>query len=358
MGHEVLVVTGGGRGLRSREVVNGVEVARVSRVASKDRATHNALAMLMYLVFGAFYLLTRRRRLKEFDVINTHFALPTGPLGWLAARMLSLPQVLTIIGGDIYDPSKRGSPHRHWHWRVVNRWLMRSADRIIAISSDTKRRAVEHYGIRAPIEVSNYGFLPASAAAAGPPRPKGTFQLVAVGRLVERKGFEYLIRAMPLLPSEVHLWIIGDGPLADSLTALARDLAVDDRVALLGYLPPSEILAHLHSADCFVLSSLHEGLGIVVQEAMYSGLPVVATDNGGQVDLITHERNGLLVPVADPRALADAIGRIVTDPALARSMGQVNRRDIEGFFMSHKGEEYLAIFRSLMAARHERLVGS
>jgi glycosyltransferase involved in cell wall biosynthesis len=355
-GHLVRVVTEGRRDLPARDVVNGVELVRASHAASKDRATHNTVAMLMYLVFGSLYVLANRLDLRKFDVINTHFVLPTGPLGWLAARVLSLPQVLTIIGGDIYDPSKRGSPHLHWYWRALNRWLIGSAERVIAISTDTKRRAIELYGIRTSITVSNYGFLPPLESGPGPERRENVFQLVAIGRLVERKGFQFLIRAMPLLPPEIRLWIIGDGPLAESLNALAKSLGVGDRVSLLGYLPPPDILAHLRSADCFVLSSLHEGLGIVVQEAMYSGLPVVATDNGGQVDLIKHGRNGLLVAVADSHALADAIGRLASDMQLARTMGEHNRHDIEAFLMSHKCEEYLAVFRSVLDSRHEALL--
>ena len=94
----------------------------------------------------------------------SHFALPTGPLGWLASKVLRLPNVLTIIGGDIYDPTKKSSPHRHSYWRAINRRLINAADDVIAISSDTRHRAEQHYGITRPIEVVPYRFRPLHAS--------------------------------------------------------------------------------------------------------------------------------------------------------------------------------------------------
>jgi len=353
-GHRVAVLTGGAEGLPARETREGVEIVRVTTLGRKDRATATNLAMLTYNLSGLLHVLAHRRRLREFDVLNTHFSIPTGPLGWAAARLLGRPQVLTIIGGDIYDPTKRSSPHRSRVLRRVNAWIIDAADRVVAISSDTRARAERHYRIRSPIQVIIYGFTPAVGPREGRgpvdlPSAEGRFRLISVGRLVERKGFDHLIRALARLPDEVELLLVGDGPLEAELKTLSRAEGVEERVRFLGFQTREAIHALLRRADCYVLSSLHEGLGIVVQEAMDAGLPVVATDNGGQVDLIRSPRNGLLVPPGDPVALAEAIRAVRDDPALADSMRRNNLADIRELNMESNSERYLDLFRELLA---------
>jgi glycosyltransferase involved in cell wall biosynthesis len=350
-GHEVTVVTSHADGLARRERVNGVDVVRVPTWGKKDRATSTGLSMAAYLLTGALHLLRHRATYRRIDILNTHFAVPTGPLGWLAGKLLRRPNVLTIIGGDIYDPTKSTSPHRHLILRKLNSFLMNAADRVIAISSDTRGRAERHYRVRRPIAVVNYAFLPPEGGVSVPPLAPDRYHLISVGRLIERKGFPYLIRALPLLPPDVHLLLLGDGPLDAELRRLAAELGVADRITFLGYRSTEEIHGWLRRADCYVLSSLHEGLGIVVQEAMYAGLPVVATDEGGQVDLIRTGRNGLLVKPGSAEQLAGAIDQLYRDRELGRTMGRNNRMDIEQYLAGPNSELYVTAFRELIAER-------
>lgn len=227
--------------------------------------------------------------------------------------------------------------------------IINSAADVVAISSDTKKRAEEHYKVRKDIKVINYGFDPPKGSgsrrdALGLSERK--YYLIAVGRLVKRKGFEYLLHSLRGLPAEIHLLLVGDGPEEGELREVALQAGVSERVSFLGYQTRERIWEYLLAADCFVLSSLHEGLGIVVQEAMCAGLPVVATDNGGQVDLIRDGRNGILVQPMDSAALASAIERIYTDRETAAEMGRNNRTDIERCHMSVNSLEYIRIFRN------------
>lgn len=362
-GHEVTVLTSGTSRVSRVCDESGVRVVRVATVGKPDRATSSMLSMVSYLVVGAFHLFVNQRTLTDLDIVNTHFSLPTGPLGLLAARILGVPQVLTIIGGDIYDPARKNSPHRSGVLRMVNRYLIAAADRVIAISSDTEKRARQHYGVERPIRVINYGFEPLKKPEEAPrvsdmvgrdlseEELGKLFHLISVGRLVARKGFAYLIRALAQLPKEVRLLLVGDGPLEEELRHVAIEAGVEDRIRWLGYQPREMVYGYLKLADCFVLASLHEGLGIVVQEAMYAGLPIVATNNGGQVDLVEAPRNGLLVEPERPGALAVAIESIRTDPALAKAMGRNNREDILEYDVVNKSEEYLQVFRDALSER-------
>jgi glycosyltransferase involved in cell wall biosynthesis len=257
--------------------------------------------------------------------------------------------VLTIIGGDLYDPSKASSPHRHGVLRAMNRRLMNDADRVVAISTDTRYRAQEFYSVTRPIEVIPYGFHPPGSARRSAGTSNGEeFALVAVGRLVKRKGFSFLIEAVSRLPDQVKLRLVGDGPLDAELRALARERGVENRVEFLGFQDRQSILELMSNSDCFVLSSLHEGLGIVVQEAMFSGLPIVATDEGGQVDLVSDGEGGFLIKPGDSGALADAVRRVMMDPGLAETFGSHNQARIRQLTGEAMSAEYLALFHELL----------
>ncbi len=346
-GHTVTVLTSWDRGLKRRERLRGVDLIRVPTFGKKNRATATNLSMLCYLAFGFAHLVSHFTDFRKAEVINTHFSIPTGPLGVAASKLLALPNILTIIGGDIYDPTKPGSPHRSAIFRFFNSVIINSATHVVAISSDTKKRALEHYKIKKDINVINYGFDP-------PERKKinrsdlglaeDKYYLIGVGRLVKRKGFEYLIESLRDLPTGIQLLIIGDGPLEQELKNTALRAGVSDRVILPGYQPRERIWEYLQACDCFVLSSLHEGLGIVVQEAMCAGLPIVASDNGGQVDLIHDGRNGVLVRPMDSKALSSAIEEIYTHPEKAAEMGRNNVDDIKRCYMSENREEYVKLF--------------
>lgn len=349
-GHEVTVVTSRASGLPAEERHGRLRVVRVATMGKKNRATSTGLSMLSYLVTGFLHLLRRRRHYSQFDLINTHFALPTGPLGYVAQGLLGLPNVLTIIGGDIYDPTKSSSPHRYRSLRAVNRFLLRRADEIVAISSDTRSRAEVHYGTTRSMHLIPHGFEPPSATEA-PDLPRGAlddkFVLVTIGRLVERKGYEHLIRSLSLLPGDSHLLVVGDGPLEPSLRRVAEEVGVTDRITWLGYVPRAQLYGALEAADCYVLSSLHEGLGLVVLEAMWAGLPIVATNNGGQVDLVTQGENGFLVDPGDPESLADGIRRLRDDPELRSRMARHNQSDVEKHYVGRRAEQYVKLFRTV-----------
>ena len=350
-GHKVTVLTSWRSGLKFKETLNGARIVRVFTIPRRDRARFSHAGMLSYVVFGLVHIMCNRSYYRRNDVINTHFSLPGGVLGIIASRLLGIPHVLTIIGGDIYDPTKKRSPHRSALMRQVNSIVMNSVDKIIAISTDTKRNAQRYYKVRNEITVINYGFPFTACRFEGSPEVKredGKYHLVAIGRLVERKGFEYLIRALTKLPDDIDLCIIGDGPLKAGLQGLAGDCNLNGRFRMTGYLPREQIFSYLTSADCFVLSSLHEGLGIVVQEAMAAGLPIVATDNGGQVDIIENYRNGILVKPREADSLSAAIAHIYENRELAESMRQNNREDIRRHYMPANADRYIGLFEATL----------
>jgi glycosyltransferase involved in cell wall biosynthesis len=158
----------------------------------------------------------------------------------------------------------------------------------------------------------------------------GPLRVLSVGRLVEKKGHDTLIRAAGLLRDrgvEFALRIVGDGPEWPRLQRLVHELDLAGRVTFLGPLSAVEVQAEYGSASAFALGCRQlengdrDGLPNVLLEAMVQGLPVVATAQPGIAEAVEHERTGLLVGPDDPAALAGALGRVLTDAELARRLG-------------------------------------
>lgn len=168
--------------------------------------------------------------------------------------------------------------------------------------------------------------------------------VVGCGRLVKQKGFDCLIQAFSLLPNPVRLVLLGDGPERARLESLAERHALADRVAFLGLV--DNPFKYMAKADLFVLSSLWEGLGMVIIEAMACGVPVVATDcPSGPAEVITDGVDGRLVrPPGDPKALAAAIEELLGNPALAARFAREGARRALDFHSGHIAREYEALF--------------
>jgi glycosyltransferase involved in cell wall biosynthesis len=171
-------------------------------------------------------------------------------------------------------------------------------------------------------------FIDETRFAPGSRRPAEPFRFLSVGHLVPQKGFDVLLRALALCHARgdrFHLTIVGKGYEEDALRGIARELDVESSVTWLGAPERTSMPEIYRAADAFVLASRHESFGVVVIEALASGLPVVATRCGGPEEIVTPEV-GELAPAEDPAALADAMSRLA-----ARS---VERAAIRRYFDS------------------------
>ena len=147
---------------------------------------------------------------------------------------------------------------------------------------------------------------------------------------------------------DVRLSIIGGGPEQAALQELRGQLGLDGSVEFTGSLSEEDIIARLRSADAFVLASRSEPLGVAYMEAMALGLPTIGTDAGGVGEIITHDRDGILVPPNDEEHLAAAVARLMDDPELRERLGSNARRTIVERFDSRIGA----------ATLYERLFGA
>lgn len=156
--------------------------------------------------------------------------------------------------------------------------------------------------------------------------PEGAPLLLALGRLHANKGFDVLLAALALLPDH-YLWLGGAGPLEGALKKQARECGVAGRVRFLGW--RDDTAALFAAADVFVCSSRHEPFGNIIIEAWAQGVPVAAAAATGPGALIDDGISGLLAPVDDAAALADAVRRLAAEPGLAQALGEGGRRSFE-----------------------------
>jgi len=283
-------------------------------------------------------------------VLLTHRADFLRPV--LALRRLSgAPAAIVVHGNEIY-----GSPRAKELVRTLSR-----ADALIAVSRFARERIVDlgappDRTFAIPNGVAFENFDPADAGVMVRRRLglEGRKILLSVGRLAAVKGFDAVIRALPRVAErvpEVAYLIVGAGPEEGVWRALARDTGVADRVRFLGEVPHGEIgrgeHAYYQACDLFVMPSRDdpatgaaEAFGIAHLEAGSCGKPVVGGRSGGSSEAVAEGESGLLVDGSQLEEVAEAILRILTDPALARSMGETGRRRAEGRRWSRVAAEY------------------
>jgi glycosyltransferase involved in cell wall biosynthesis len=358
--HEVTVLTSRAGELAARSNDQGVQVVRVPVFFRRQLAVANFPSMLAYLPSGFVRGMSLRRQ--QFDVINTHFVVPTGPLGHALARWHRLPNVLSVHGGDLFDPSKRSSPHLHAPMRSAVRWLLAAADDVVGQSRDTVRHVNELYGVHREVGLIPLGIerpparVVASRATFG--LPHDAFVMVTIGRLVARKATAQLVDVLHAsgIPN-AHLLIIGDGPDAAAIRQRAAELGVADRVHLPGQVADADKHAALAIADTFVSTSQHEGFGLVFLEAMSFGLPIVCYDRGGQTDFLASGETGFVVKLNDTGAFTHAVRAIHADIYLRRRLGQRNRQTVENYFIDSCAARYEQVFEAIVDRRLAALRG-
>lgn len=279
---------------------------------------------------------------------------------WLGLFMPGVKRVHGEHGRDVHDID--GS---NWKYRMLRKVLSLLVHRYIAVSRDLASWLSASIGISPDRIHQIYNgvdqtlFSPGPEKGAGvlPPRlvaAEGTVALGSVGRLAEVKNQGSLLEAMYILLKRRPEWrntlrlvLVGDGPLREALEKQVLELGLDAVVWLAG--DRDDIPRLLHTMDIFVLPSLAEGISNTLLEAMATGLPVVATQVGGNPELVEHGSNGYLVPVSDVQALAQTLQALIESPADRIRMGENGLHKIRrSFDWDSTLEAYLGVYDKLL----------
>jgi glycosyltransferase involved in cell wall biosynthesis len=276
-------------------------------------------------------LLFRLARTLRADVVHTHLV-HADVYGGLAAR---------LRGAYLVSTKHNDDPFRTGPFRFVERALSRAADRVVTITDALRTFTVERVGIPAQkVETIHYGLDDLPEAWGRNPAdavPREARVLLSVSRLIRQKGIDVAIRALPALPGDTVLVVLGEGPERARLEELARALEVDHRLFLLGRVP--DVAAWLERATLLVHPARWEGFGLGVLEAMLARLPVVASNVSSLAELVLEGETGHLVPPDDPHALARAIVNALEQPSFGDAGYNRARREFSVARMADRTAE-------------------
>jgi glycosyltransferase involved in cell wall biosynthesis len=295
------------------------------------RLRASAIAVAPLAMLSGWFKALRVAQKKRASIIHAHWVVPGGVIGAAAAG--SIPLVISLHGSDVFVAE------RHATARMAARaafgracWVTACSDdlrsRAARLGADANRSSVIPYGVDSNLFKPDVGERRHGREMLG--IGDNVPLIFAAGRLVKKKGFEYLIDAAAILKLQhptLRVAIAGDGDLDAALRARARAAGIEENVQFLGVVPHHEVPMLLAAADVAAVPSVHDDAGNVdglpntVMEIMASGTPLVATLAGGIGAVATDGRTARLVPERDAGALAAAISDLLREPSSASVIG-------------------------------------
>lgn len=340
---QTLVIAPHAAGLSDRENFGAVQVVRfhyapdAQEMLAYTGVMHERVARggakILFARFGWNYFRAARRAAKEFqpDVIHAHWWLPGGLVGALLSKFTHTPLIITTHGTDVEQLRKA-----RWT-QPLARFVFSQARVVTCGSHYLRERLIElHVADAARVRVISMPVNPlfvnqnskVEIEKLNLENATREFRILTVARLTKQKGVDTLLDALDILRArgiDARLRIAGDGDQREFLERKTRALRLDAHVDFLGARSQAELPALYAACDAFALSSVREGMGLVLAEALLCGAPVIATDSGGVTDIVRDGETGLLFPERDARALADALEKYARDSAYAARLARGGR---------------------------------
>lgn len=299
---------------------------------SDQKLKKNAYLLAPLYFLSASQKVRQLQRKHSFDIIHVHWVIPNGPVALPISNRYKLPLIVSLHGSDMFFALRNAI------LGLLTQKVFLHASAVTACSPDLERAAIQLGASATKTHLLPWGADPSvfkhqqstAVSRQGWLIPVGVPVLLSLGRLVRKKGLEYLIKALPDVLAaypQTLLLIAGSGPELTALQNLGNELGVWQSIRFLGDVPWQDVPDLLAISDLFVVPSIHDergnldGLPTTILEAMAAACPIVATAVAGIPLAIQHEVNGLLVPETDPVALAEAITRLLGEPDLARKLG-------------------------------------
>ena len=316
-----------------------------------DNVKEGFLVKLQVLTFLFSNVIHSLRKFRDMDVIHVQWPIPNGLGALFLKKLYRILYINTIHGEEVYL-SKR------YHIVFALKWLVNNSSKTITNSSATRDSCLGAGLNGENIQTIPFGvdidfFKPLEL-----PKNENEFQILSVGYLIERKGFEYLIRAMKEAlkrHENVRLKIVGSGPLESKLNNIIEELELVNEVEIIKNVSDVELLHLYNSSDLFVLPSITdsqgntEGLGVVLLEAMACGIPVIGSNVGGIPDIIINNETGLLFNQKDSHDIAKKIVFSVENKSEMKKIAKNGLNSVRVKFNWEKiGELYLNFYHEVL----------
>jgi len=349
-GHNVTLITSQYKDLPKRETIYGATVIRIPTIRRYKHFCSTwelVIFGLSALVYSFFY--TARHKV---DFIQAYFAVPAGWVAWIIGGLRGIPYAVYFGGSDIPG----SNPSRYKNIYPILTPLLK------AIWKPAKFRTVCSEELarlgKAADPTSEFLVIPNGVETARfkpvtrPKNPK--VKILFIGRLIPRKGFQRVVQALPqvrkLVKTPFEIEVVGTGSYQEELDELAEHVHVSDLIHYSGSVPYEKLEKSYQDADIFILTSLSEGMPSVILEAMGCGLPVIASDVGGNNEIVHEGQNGYLINGDDIDTLALRLAALINDEELRRTMGQKSYEIAQKYdwsaIMKQYNELYLTYARS------------
>jgi phosphatidylinositol alpha-1,6-mannosyltransferase len=337
------------------------------RLVRMPRAGNQVSRLLVSLVST----LRLTRRIRPDLIYGTHWR-NCGVALRLVASFTKVPFFLAVHGSEVFDLLK---PHRKLYLALF-RWVAAGCRGFVALGQYQqhilrKLRIENERVFTSPEGIDLTRLATAEGDGSNLIRARhhleGKAVIVTVGRLVERKGHDMIIRALPQVLNRVReavYLIVGRGPMEKRLRALAREMGVQDRVLFCGFVPEKDLMAYYQAADVFAMPNREvegdtEGFGIVFVEAGACGKPVVGGLSGGAVEVIADGVTGFLVNPVSVEEIAQTLTTLLEDRGLASRMGRAGRARVEQHYTYQQVAQNIAVFlRQVVDKSGVRWMGS
>ena len=312
------------KGYLEEETLEKVKIRRfkympfrfLERIAYGNGMRNNVKKWYNKLILPFFmlgFLIKTVKTVKKGDIIIANF-LPSAFIGLIIKKLFKTPVILTVHRDDNSLPN------------FISKRIFKKVDFVIFNSNYTKNKIISKFNLKnykviyVGVNVSKFNL---------PKKENKKIKLISIGRLIEKKGYFDLIKAISIVNKnfDVELDIIGWGGLKNEIGEYIKKLNIKN-INLLGAIHPEDIPQHLANSDIFVLPSIvdsngeTETLGVVFLEAMSCGLPVIGTNVGGIPDVIKNNKNGFLIEPHNPQQLADKIIKLIKNKSLRKNMGE------------------------------------
>jgi len=272
LGHEVHILTAHYRNLPRQEILDGIQIVRVP--SARTQAYKAGLLPMFGFILAGLFVGLKQIREHPPDIIHVHFAVPSGPVAWMLSHCTHIPYVLTAHLGDV----PQGVPEK------TNRWfkwiypftppIWHDAAQIVAVSEYTRQLAIKHYQVE-PLVIPNGVDL--SLLDPGEIQVNDPLHIVFAGRFMHQKNPLQLVKTLSDLKQLTwKCTMLGDGPLYLDVQEEIKNLGLEDRISLLGWVTPREVIDHLSKSDILFMPSISEGLPVIGVQSLAMGLAIVA----------------------------------------------------------------------------------
>ena len=324
-GHTVTLITSRYKDLPHRETIDGATVIRIPALR-KYKDYSSAVELVSFgvsaLAYSLYFIMKYR-----VDFVFAFFAVPAGWVAWILSYVRGIPYGVYFGGSDIpnANPSRFTAiypiitPLLKAIWKRASFRSVCSED----LQALAKKADADSEFLYIPNGVETGRFVPIDR----PANPK--VKILFIGRLIPSKGFDRVVHALPKVrelaqvPFEVE--VVGTGKYRQELDELGEQLGVSDLIRYVGMVPYDQLEKSYQYADVFVLMSLSEGMPSVILEAMGCGLPVIASNVGGNNEIVHEGKNGYLIAGNNIDDLAEKLSTLINDKSLRLGMGKKSR---------------------------------